>query len=290
MLYPVAPLHGGGIHVNLPTIDLCQSVTYEKIPAPVKQRKCRGRPLEDIIRVILLDSARFYNPNRRRHRREYTSTGTKLMYHTLGGPKQRKHMRSFLWDSDWRHEPQSPAAESSVFNSISHSALPPNPEERVISTHYENSENSRLSPRAEVHMAVSLLDSTHSSFTLPTEHELISFRTPQSSLQYSHGSTLPHFDEGENEPTNFSMESPKTLQKCQANFLRVDNERGYSQESLDSKRWKCSRGQRDRHSSASLSSSSDSSSSFPLTHQVRIQYNPLLMYVEFIAMCVLSWA
>jgi hypothetical protein len=275
MLYPVAPLHDGGVHSDPPTVEFCQPVSCQKILAPVKHRKCHHRPLESIIRAILLDSARFYNPNRRRHRRECTSTGTKLIYHTVGGPRQRKRMRSFLWDSDWRHEPGTPDAESSVFEPSFHSVLPPSPEEEVISKDYENSENSRLPPRSEI----CPLNSIQSPLTPPIEYERLSFRSSQSSLQCSHGSTLPCFDEGENEPTKFILDSPKSLQKWQANMSNPDKNRGYSQDSLDSKRRKRTRGQSDRHSSGSSSSSSDSSSPFVLTHQVRIQYNPLSEYV-----------
>jgi hypothetical protein len=184
-------------------------------------------------------------------------------------------MRSFLWDSDWRHEPGSPDTESSVFEPSFRSLLPASPEEQVISKHYENSENSSLSPRSEV----CLLNSVQSPLTLPTEYDLVSFHSSQSSLQRSHGSTLPRFDEYENESTKLTMESSKSLQKCQANLSNPDNNRGYSQDSLDSKRWKWSWGQRDRHSSGSSSSSSDSSSPIVRTHQVRTQYSPLPEYV-----------
>lgn len=265
MLYPVAPLHDGGMHTDSPTIEFCQPVTCQKVPAPLKHRKCHHRALEDIIRAILLDSARFYNPNRRRHRREYTSTRTKLIYHNVGTLEQRKRMRSFLWDSDWRHETRSPDADSSVFEPSFCSLLPPSPEGQIISKHHENSENSRLPLRSEV----CLLNSSQSPVTLPAEYDDISFQSSQSSLQHSHGSTLPRFDEGENEHTEFLMESPKSLQKCQSNLSNLDSNRGYSQDSLDYKTQKLSRGQ--RHSTDSSSSSSDSHSSSIITHQVRTQ-------------------
>lgn len=265
MLYPVAPLHDGGVHSDSPTIEFCQPVTCQKISAPVKHRKHCHRPVENIIRAILLDSTRFYNPNRRRHRREHTSTGTKLIYLNVGRPRQRKRMRSFLWDSEWRHEPGSPDAESCVFETSSHSVLPPSLEEQIISKHYENSENSRFTPRSEV----CLLNSIQSPLTLPIECDLTSFHSSQSSLQHSHCSTLPRFDEGENEPTKFTMESPKSLQIYQTNLSNPDNNTEYSQDSLDSKRLKWSRDQRDRQSSGSSSNSSDSSSPFVLTRQVR---------------------
>lgn len=276
-LYPLAPLHDGGMHTDLPTIEPFQLFSCHNIPAQVKRQKCYRKPPEDIIRAILIDSERFYNPNRRRHRREYTSTGTKLIYHNVGGPKQRKRMRSFLWDSDWRHGPESPDVESSVFEPSFHSVLPPSPEEEVVFKYSENSEKSRLSPRSK---AQAELDSTLSPSMLPTEHDFVSFWSSQSSLQHSHGSTLPRFDEGENEPTNLTVESPKSLKlwKFQVNSSNRDNSREYSQDSLDSKVWKQSGGQRDTHASGSSSSSSDSSSSVPHEHQVRTQYNHLLEY------------
>lgn len=263
-LYPVAPLHDGAVHLNLPALDLCLSVPHQNIPAPVKHRKSHHRHVEDIIRAILLDSARFYNPNRRRHRREHTSTGTELKYSAAGGPKQRKRMQSFLWDSDWRHGPESPGAGLSVCELSFHSSVHSSSEEQVTKK-YEQSTNFRLSSASEIHR-------------LPTDHDHISFGSSHSSLQHSHGSTLPRFDEGENEPNNLSMESPKSLQKFQVNSLHSDNSREYVQDSLDSKRWKWGRGQRHRHSSGSSTSSSDSSSAIPFTHKVRPQYSPVLEY------------
>ncbi|XP_023703245.1 spectrin beta chain isoform X6 [Cryptotermes secundus] len=273
-LYPLAPLHDGGMNTGLPTIEPFQLFSCQNIPAQVKRQKCYCRPPEDIIRAILIDSERFYNPNRRRHRREYTSTGTKLIYHNVGGPKQRKKMRSFLWDSDWRHGPESPDVESPVFEPSFHSVLLPSPEEKMVFKYSENSENSRLSPGSKIQAERCLLDSTLSPSVLPTEHDLVSLWSSQSSLQHSHGSTLPRFDEGENEPTNLTVESPKSLKsllRFQVNSSNCDNSREYSQDSLDSKVWKWSGGQRDMHTSGSLSSSSDSSSSVPHTHQFELK-------------------
>jgi hypothetical protein len=276
-LYPVAPLLDGGMHINLPTIDLCQAVPHQNIPAPVKHRKFHHRPVEDIIRAILLDSARFYNPDRRHHRREYTSTGTKLIYCTAGRPQQRDRIQSFLWDSDWRHGPESPGAGLSVFECSFCSPVPSSSEEQ-FTWKCEHSNNFRLSPTSEIQELISPLDYTQSLSVLPTDHDLISFGSSQSSLQHRHVSTLPCFDDVENEPSNLTMESPKSLLKFQVNSSNPDNSRGYLQESLDSERWKRSRGQRHSHLSGSSSSSSDSSSDIPLTHKVRHQYSPLLEY------------
>ena len=276
-LYPVAPLHDGEMHINLPTITLCQSDLHQNIPAPVKHRKFHHRRVEDIIRMILLDSARFYNPNRRRHRREHTSTGTKLMYCTAGEPKQRKRMQSFLWDSDWRHGPESPGAGLSEFEFGFCLPVPSSSEEQMTQK-FEHSNNFTLPFTSEMQTLVSPFDCTQSPSLLPTDHDLVSFRSSQSSLQHSRGSTLPCFDKGENEPSNLTMESPKSLQTFQVNFLNPVNSREYLQDSLDSKRWKWSKGQRHRHLNGSSSSSSDSSSAIPLTHKVRPQYISLLEY------------
>jgi hypothetical protein len=276
-LYPVAPLHDGGMHINLPTITLCQSDPHQNIPAPVKHRKFHHRCIEDIIRMILLDSARFYNPNRRPHRREHTSTGTKLIYSTAGGPKQRKRMHSFLWDSDWRHGPESPGAGLSAFELSFHLPVPSNSEEQMTQK-CEHSNNFRLPFTSEIQTLVSPFDCTQSPSVLQTDHDLISLGSSQSSLQHSRGSTLPCFDEGENESSNLTLESPKSLQTFQVNSSNPINSMGYLQGSLDSKRWKWSKDQRHRHLIGSSSSSSDSSSAIPLTHEVRPQYISLLEY------------
>jgi len=271
-LYPVAPLHDGGMHINLPTIPLCQSDTHQNIPAPVKHRKFHRRRVEDIIRMILLDSARFYNPNRRRHRREHTSTGTKLIYYTAGGPKQRKRMHSFLWDSDWRHGPESPGVGLSASELSFHLPVPSSSEEQMTQK-CEHSNNFRLPFTSEIQTLVSPFDCTQSASVLPTDHDLISLGS-----SHSHGSTLPYFDENENEPSNLTMESPKSLQTFQVNSSIPINSRGYLQDSLDSERWKWSKDHRHRHLIGSSSSSSGSSSAIPLTHEVRSQYISLLEY------------
>jgi hypothetical protein len=310
-LYPLAPLHEGGMHTDLPTIELSHPYPCQNIPVQVKRQKRYRRRPEDIIRAILIDSARFYNPNRRRHRREYTSTGTKLIYHNDGGPKQRKKMRSFLWDSDWRHGSESSDVEASVFEPSFHSVLSQSPEEEVVFKYCENSKNYALSPKTKAQAELCLLDSTqspnmfptehdhvsfqstqspnmfptdhdHVSFQstqspnmFPTDHDHVSFKSSQSSLQHNHGSTLPRFDEGESEPTNLTAESPKSLKsfwKFQMKSSNCDESREYSQDSLDSEVWKLSGGERHTHTSGSSSSSSYSSSSVPHTHQVRTQH------------------
>lgn len=269
-LYPLAPLHDDGMHTDLPTIEHYQPIPCQSTQAQVTRQKCYRIPPEDIIRAILVDSARFYNPNRRRHRREYTSTGRKLMYHNVGGPKQRKRMRSFLWDSDWRHEPRSPEIEASVFESSFQSVMSPSPEEEVVFKYSENSKNDTLSPMSKVEAELCLLDSTQSPSVLPTEHGHVSLHSSHSSLQHSHGSTLPHFDEGESEPTNLTVESPKSLWKF--NFSNHDKSRECAQDAVDSKGWNWNGGETDTRTrtraSGSSSSSSHSSSSDPHTHQV----------------------
>jgi hypothetical protein len=269
------------MHTDLPTIHFSHPFPCQNIPAQVKRPKCYRRPPEDIIRAILIDSARFYNPNRRRHRRECTSTGTKLIYHNVGGPKQRKKMRSFLWDSDWRHGSESSDVEASVSEPSFHSILPLSPEEEVVFKYCESSKNYALSPMTKAQAELCLLDSIQSPNMLPTEHDHISFRSSQSSLQHNHGSTLPHFDEGESEPTNLTVESPKSLKslwKFKIKSSNRDESREYSQDSLDSEVWKLSGGERHTHTSGSSSSSSDSSSSVPHTHQVRTQFGHLHEY------------
>lgn len=169
-LYPVAPLHDGEMHINLPTITLYQSDSHQNIPAPVKHRKFNHRRVEDIIRMILLDSARFYNPNRRQHRREHTSTGTKLIYCPPGGPKQRKRMHSFLWDSDWRHGPESPDAALSAFE-LSFRLPVPSSSEEEMTQNCEHSNNFRLPFTSDMQTLVSPFDCTQSPSVLPTDHD-----------------------------------------------------------------------------------------------------------------------
>jgi len=276
-LYPVAPLHDGEMHINLPTITLYQSDSHQNIPAPVKHRKFHHRCVEDIIRMILLDSARFYNPNRRQHRREHSSTGTKLIYCTPGGPKQRKRMHSFLWDSDWRHGPESPGAGLSAIELSFRLPVPSSSEEQMTQK-CEHSNNFSLPFTSDIQTLVSPFDCTQSPSVLPTDHDLISLGSSQSSLQHSHGSTLPCFDEGENDPSNLTMESPKSWQTFEVNTSNPINSWGYLQDSLDSKRWKCSKDQSHRHLIGSSSSSGDSNSAIPRTHEVRPQYISLLEY------------
>ncbi|XP_069698706.1 spectrin beta chain isoform X3 [Periplaneta americana] len=167
-LHPMAPLHdgGGGGPFTL-DIPICVSPVIRKPPS-VKYMKRHSRPLEDVIRLILLDSERFYNPNRRRQRREFTSTGTRLVYHNVGGTQRRGRMRSFLWNTDWRHEPGSPSS----------------PEEHVEPS---------WSPRS-IRSSLSSLPRSHAS-TLPrfTEGELepsvFDMESPKSLRRYQHTNT-----------------------------------------------------------------------------------------------------
>jgi hypothetical protein len=183
-------------------------------------------------------------------------------------------MRSFLWDSDWRHGSESSDVEASVFESSFHSVLPLSPEEEVVFKCSENSKNYTLATMSKAQAELSLHDSTQWPSMLPIEHDHVSFQSSQLSLQHSHGSTLPHFGEGESEPTNLTVESPKSLKslcRFKLNSSNYDESMEYLQDSLDSEVWKLSRGERHTHThtSGSSSSSSDSSSSVPHIHQVR---------------------
>ncbi|KAJ4442212.1 hypothetical protein ANN_12078 [Periplaneta americana] len=166
-LHPMAPLHDGGGGPFTLDIPICVSPVIRKPPS-VKYMKRHSRPLEDVIRLILLDSERFYNPNRRRQRREFTSTGTRLVYHNVGGTQRRGRMRSFLWNTDWRHEPGSPSS----------------PEEHVEPS---------WSPRS-IRSSLSSLPRSHAS-TLPrfTEGELepsvFDMESPKSLRRYQHTNT-----------------------------------------------------------------------------------------------------
>lgn len=70
--------------------------------------KKRNRSLTSIVHDIIFNSDRFYSPVNR-YKREYTSTGTKIIYPHLSkseevfnkNKKKFVRPRSFLWDSNW---------------------------------------------------------------------------------------------------------------------------------------------------------------------------------------------
>lgn len=109
-------MHGSDFSLAIPVVEIEQRITFNLQYSPtilkkpvITYTKKWVRPVVNIVRDIILDSDRFYNPVRR-HRRLSTSTGTKINYpkylkqidssntnnsQTLNRPK------SFLWDSNW---------------------------------------------------------------------------------------------------------------------------------------------------------------------------------------------
>lgn len=110
ILHPVEHLHAYSIPVDIPV-----SVTSNNIPVSKISTKLSGKRLENTIRAIILDSGQFYNPNRRHQRREFTSTGTRIMYRDSAVVRQRGRMESFLWNSDWKHDLPSPGSGCAFF-------------------------------------------------------------------------------------------------------------------------------------------------------------------------------
>lgn len=76
--------HNFPININPPPLEIHLTLPKKRI-----------RPLEIVVRDIILDSDRFYKPDRRR-RRVTTSEGE-----SIDGSEFRKRTRSFLWDSTW---------------------------------------------------------------------------------------------------------------------------------------------------------------------------------------------
>ncbi|GLH07508.1 Spectrin beta chain [Gryllus bimaculatus] len=79
-----------------------EEIYTQEFKSPGKKR-FRRRTQGDIVRAIILDSDRFYNPDRPRH--STTSSGGE-------GEKRVKRLSSFLHDSYLRSEPTSPSVDS----------------------------------------------------------------------------------------------------------------------------------------------------------------------------------
>lgn len=87
-----------------PTISTTTKSTPVKPPSTVTKKW--NRSFSSIVHDIIFYSDRFYRPMNR-CRREYTSTGTKIIYPVTFNSKEFLNIRniirpkSFLWDSDW---------------------------------------------------------------------------------------------------------------------------------------------------------------------------------------------
>ncbi|XP_063228722.1 spectrin beta chain isoform X7 [Bacillus rossius redtenbacheri] len=239
-LAPVLPLHGHSYPPSYfcpptPPAEYARNVVLPRSASHSSSRKRKVKTDERVIKEILLDSEKFYNPNRRQHPREFTSTGTRLVYPPgamRGAGGKPSSFRSFLWSSDWGRgsEPDSPLYEPDnlqlvyskqhggkgwssfqdefePLNSVSSAPQFSVDLAQTSPVAYMRQTSLQEREMADLNSQISAL--THGLDTL--DGHGASYYDRDGSLPRSHGSTLPRLHEGENEPVGFFL-SPKSLQ------------------------------------------------------------------------------